>query len=151
MLCLVIPEFDDLGRLPPGVHFASWDEIVARFGGSAWRRRLLAGLKGALASLKTAGCCVVYIDGSFVTAKRTPGDFDACWEEAGVEPDVLDPVLLEFSNKRSAQKAKFRGELFPASDTADPDGNSFVKFFQTDKATGDPKGIIAIDLTAWQP
>jgi hypothetical protein len=151
MLCLVIPEFDGLGRLPPGVHFASWDEIVARFGGSVWRRRLLTGLKNALGSLKTAGCSVVYIDGSFVTAKVRPGDFDACWEEVGVDPDLLDPVLLEFSNKRAAQKAKFQGELFPASDAADLHGNSFITFFQTDKATGDPKGIIAIDLTGWQP
>lgn len=151
MLCSVIPEFDDLGRLPPGVHFASWSEIVARFGGSAWRRTLLAGLEGALVSLKIAGCSVVYVDGSFVTAKQMPGDFDACWDELGVDPDVLDPVLLDFTNKRAAQKSKFRGEMFPASSFADPHGNSFLKFFQTDKATGDPKGIIAIDLKAWQP
>lgn len=147
----MIPEFDDLGRLPPGVHFASWDEIVSRFGGSVWRSTLLAGLKEALLSLKNAGCPVAYIDGSFVTAKGSPGDFDACWDEVGVDPDVLDPVLLDFTRKRAAQKAKFRGELFPASSFADPQGNSFLKFFQIDKATGDPKGIIAIDLAGWQP
>jgi len=151
MLCLVIPEFDHLGRLPPGVHFASWTEIVSRFGESAWRRTLLAGLKEALISLKTAGCAVAYVDGSFVTAKQMPGDFDACWNEVGVDPDALDPVLLDFNNKRAAQKSKFRGELFPASNFADPHGNSFLKFFQTDKATGDPKGIVAIDLLGWQP
>src|SRR5579885_1526760 len=83
MLCRVIPEFDELGRLPPGVHAASWDEIVARFGGSAWRARLLDGLRSALLSLKSAGCTVAYIDGSFVTAKGEPGDFDACWDEVG--------------------------------------------------------------------
>jgi hypothetical protein len=151
MLCCVIPEFDDLGRLPPGVHSASWEEIVARFGGTAWRSRLLVGLRGALLSLKTAGCAVAYIDGSFVTSKGEPGDFDACWDEVGVDPDVLDAVLLDFSNKRAAQKAKYGGELFPASSFADPRGRSFLQFFQIDKATGDPKGVIAIDLTGWQP
>lgn len=25
-----------------------------------------------------------YLDGSFVTSKDTPGDFDGCWEEANV-------------------------------------------------------------------
>lgn len=151
MLCRVIPEFDDLGRLPPGVHFASWSEVVSRFGGSVWRTSLLAGLKDALLSLKSAGCTVAYVDGSFVTAKGDPGDFDACWDEVGVDPDMLDPVLLDFSKKRAGQKAKFRGELFPALNLADPHGNSFLKFFQTDKATGDQKGIIAIDLARWQP
>ena len=38
------------------------------------------------------------------------------------------------------------GELFPASIIADSDGLSFLDFFQTDKDTGTPKGIIAIDL-----
>lgn len=151
MLCVVIPEFDHLGRLPPGVHHASWNEIVSRFGGSVWRVSLLGGLKDALASLKAAGCKVAYIDGSFVTAKDSPGDYDACWHEVGVDPEALDPVLLDFSRKRAAQKAKFRGELFPASAAADPQGNSFLKFFQTDKATGEQKGIIAIDLTRWEP
>ena len=38
------------------------------------------------------------------------------------------------------------GELFPASIIAGTDGLSFLEFFQTDKDTGRPKGIIAIDL-----
>lgn len=147
----MIPEFDALGRLPPGVHTAAWSEIAARFGGSAWRGRLLVGLRGALLSLKAAGCAIAYIDGSFVTAKEAPGDFDACWDEVGVDPDLLDPVLLDFANKRAAQKAKFGGELFPATGPADVAGNSFLQFFQVDKATGDQKGIIAIDLKVWQP
>ena len=80
-----------------------------------------------------------------------PGDFDACWDEIDVDPDLLDPVLLEFSNSRAAQKAKFSGELFPASGDADGKGTSFVTFFQIDKATGDQKGIVAIDLVEWRP
>lgn len=147
----MIPDFDSLGRLPPGIHVASWAEMVARFGGSAWRGRLLEGLRLALLSLKAAGCKVAYVDGSFITEKADPGDFDGCWEEVGVEPDALDPVLLDFRQKRAAQKAKFGGELFPAAALADSAGTSFLAFFQTDKATGDPKGIIAINLTGWQP
>ena len=38
------------------------------------------------------------------------------------------------------------GELFPTSIIADTDGLSFLEFFQTDKETGIPKGIVAIDL-----
>ena len=93
-----------------------------------------------------AGCRTAYLNGSFVTSKETPNDYDACWEEAGVDPTVLDPVLLTFDPGRATQKAKYMGELFPASVVADADGLSFFEFFQSDKDTGNPKGIIAIDL-----
>ena len=32
-----------------------------------------------------------------------------------------------------------------------PSGRTLLEFFQTDKQTGDPKGIIALDLREWQP
>ena len=57
-------------------------------------------------SLRLAGCRTVYIDGSFVTNKEIPNDFDACWEEAGVAPELLDPVLLRFDAGRAEQKAR---------------------------------------------
>ena len=90
----------------------------------------------------------MYIDGSFVTAKEKPNDFDACWEPTGVDPNLLDPVLLDFNNRRLAQKLKYGGELFPATSKAEatPPYRTFLDFFQRDKATGKPKGIIALDL-----
>ena len=106
---------------------------------------LLEGLRRALEALQKAGCKRVYIDGSFVTAKVEPLDFDGCWEMDGVDPDNLDPVLLKFANKRAAQKAKYRGEFFLADSDADPAGTRFIEFFQRDK-DGNAKGIIAIDL-----
>ena len=44
------------------------------------------GLRAALENLKRAGCRTVYVNGSFVMNKYVPNDYDACWEEAGVEP-----------------------------------------------------------------
>lgn len=141
-----IPAFDDGGLLPPGVHWAKWSELVKRFGGSPWRQQLLAGFKDALENLKNAGCRTVYLDGSFVTAKAVPNDYDVCWDESGVNPMALDPVLLIFDPGRATQKAKYGGEFFPASYKASPEGFSFYEFFQTDKETGEAKGIIAINL-----
>ena len=106
----------------------------------------MIGFRAAIENLKDAGCGTVYLNGSFVTSKATPNDYDACWEEAGVDPTALDPVLLTFDAGRAAQKAKYLGELFPASIIADAEGLSFLEFFQTDKETGRPKGIVAIDL-----
>ena len=83
---------------------ATWTETITAYGTSPWRLQLLAGLKAALDNLKAAGCRRAYIDGSFVTAKEHPGDFDACWELAGVVASRLDPVLLIFDPGRAAQK-----------------------------------------------
>ena len=58
---------------------------------------------------------------------------------------MLDLVLLTFGNRRAAQKAKYHGELFISSSRADG-GLTFLDFFQRDKATGNQKGIIGINL-----
>jgi hypothetical protein len=142
----VIPSFDGHGNLPPGVHFASWDEIVSRYGTNEYRTELLRGFRAALDSLRAAGCRRVYLDGSFVTDKKQPGDFDACWEIDGVDPDLLDPELLDFSHRRAAQKRRYGGELFVADSPAEPDGAVFRDFFQRQRGTDALKGIIAIDL-----
>ena len=112
------------------------------------REQLLDGLRAAINSLRAAGCSRVYLDGSFVTSKDVPGDFDACWQTSGADPGVLDPVLLDFSDRRAAQKAKYGGELFPAEVAAEPGGMRFVDYFQRDRVTGAAKGIVAIDLGA---
>jgi hypothetical protein len=144
----VIPAFDAGGNLPPGIHPTTWDEVVTRYAINTRRRELADGLLDALRSLKHAGCQTAYLDGSFVTAKELPGDFDACWEVAGVNAGRLDRVLLDFSDRRAAQKARYGGELFPAETAAEPAGTTFLDYFQRDRDTGQPKGIIAIDLGA---
>ena len=144
----MLPEFNADGLLPPGVHVAEWEELVGRFGYNPWRVRLLIGLGSALDNLKLAGCRTAYIDGSFVTSKEYPNDFDGCWDEVGVDPLALDPALLDFGNGRVAQKAKYYGEFLPASVVEVASGLSFLDFFQTTE-TGERKGIVAIDLEGW--
>ena len=144
----MIPSVDERGNLPPGIHPATWDEIVERYATNERRRQLLEGLRVAIESLRAAGCARIYLDGSFVTEKDAPGDFDACWEVSGVEPALLDPVLLDFTDRRAAQKARYGGELFPAQLAAEPGGTAFLDYFQRDRQTGEPKGIVALDLEA---
>ncbi len=91
---------------------------------------------------------MIYLDGSYVTGKPRPNDFDACWDPAGVEPAKLDPVFLEFANGRAGQKAAFKGEFFPSSMICTDVGQAFVDFFQVDRFTGKQKGIISIPLSA---
>jgi len=106
-------------------------------------------MRAAFESLKSAGCQTVYIDGSFVTAKDAPSDFDCCWEPNGVDGNLLDRVLLEFIPNTAGQKAKYYGELFP-NVVEGNSGSLFLEFFQIDKDNGEPKGIVALDLRRMQ-
>lgn len=134
--------------LPPGVHTASLEDVATAFATNAWRRGLFGGLVLASGKLRLAGCPTIYVDGSYVTGKPMPGDFDACWDPTGVDPAKLDPVFLDFANSRAAQKAAFKGEFFPSSMMCVDVGKSFVDFFQQDRFTGKQKGIISIPLSA---
>jgi hypothetical protein len=131
----VIPDFDPItGNLPSGEHAATWQDMPDRFGHTPWRRQVLTGMLEALRLLKVAGCVRAYIDGSFVTVKEEPGDFD-----------LVDERLLTFDRGRATQKAAFFGELFIADARADPQGTLLRDFFQTDRE-GRRKGIVVIDL-----
>ena len=133
--------------LPPGVYAADMTAIKKHFAYNEWRRQLYGGLLKACVNLAAAGCQSLYLDGSFVTEKPKPGDFDACWEPDGVDSCLLDPVFLDFTNSRANQKLKFGGEFFPATTTADAKGRTYLEFFQVEKFTNQPKGIVQIDLS----
>ena len=73
----MIPQLNPAsGYLPPGVHHADWCEVAGRFAGNSHRGRLTDGLLAACLNLAGAGCGELLLDGSFVTAKELPGDYD---------------------------------------------------------------------------
>jgi hypothetical protein len=118
------------------------------FATNAWRRELFDGLVLAAGKLRSAGCTTIYLDGSYVTGKPKPRDFDACWDPSGVDRSKLDPLFLDFRNRRASQKGAFRGEFFPSSMMCVDVGQTFVDFFQLDRFTGKQKGIISVSLSA---
>lgn len=139
---MLLPPFDKRGNLPTGVHHTSWVEFVKRFNTTPHRARLIAGLCEALRVLRSVGCTHAYIDGSFVTSKVTPGDYDALWDTANVDVQTLfrvEPLFLNLGGQSTAQKAKYMGEFYTAT-------SAFLDFFQTDKHTGEAKGIVSLDL-----
>jgi len=76
---LPIPPFRDDGWLPVGHHQATWEEVVARFEGKPGSQRaILTGklleLRDSLRSLGVTG--YLLLNGSYVSAKSEPGDFD---------------------------------------------------------------------------
>ncbi|MXY08642.1 MAG: hypothetical protein F4Y61_08345 [Rhodothermaceae bacterium] len=149
----MIPELIEIARspwpiLPAGIHRADFAAVERRFASNKKRRELFGGLIEASRILNRAGCQHLFLDGSFVTKKPIPNDYDVCWDPHGVDRQLMDPVFFDFRNNRAAQKERFGGEFFPSTSQASPFGPSFLEFFQIEKSSGKQKGIIKVQLDA---
>jgi hypothetical protein len=138
----MIPTFNSRGVLPLGEHETTMEEIESRFGFTEDRKRQMIGLKEAMKNLEGAGVRQVWIDGSFVTKKPNPGDVDGCWDPVGVDPDLLDPVFLDFTDFGKAMKDKYGVDFYPNVVEAGS-GQVFSRFFQSDR-NQNPRGILTI-------
>jgi hypothetical protein len=100
-----IPDFDDNGDLPAGVHRASMEEIVARFGSITQARRLatasLLEIYRLVKDTRKLDRFIIY--GSYVTAKPNPNDVDiflVMTEEFEVD-ELTDETRVIFSHDRA--------------------------------------------------
>jgi Family of unknown function (DUF6932) len=73
-----LPEFDEQGDLPVGVHQATLDEVLTRFGyGTPPRQLVMAQLVRIYELARATGKLLRFgIFGSYVTAKPAPHDID---------------------------------------------------------------------------
>lgn len=146
---MALPDFDDAGNLPPGVHPAARAEVAARFGYTLARQALVDGLARSLDLLATVGCRRAWLDGSFVTRSertvgRDPADFDLCWEIAGVDLAALarrEPALNPLRPDRQAVRRRYGGDLFFV---LEPLSIGLLEDFQHDR-DGRRKGIVLLD------
>lgn len=145
-------EFDINGNLPSGIYETTINEIEEHYSFSPKRKKLIQGLKEMLKVFKDIGCENFYLDGSFVTNKLEPGDYDACWEKNDdIDWDKIKnkyPELLIFKPPREEQKNKYSGEAFISDTPAIMVAGKyilFIDFFQRDRK-GHPKGILLIKL-----
>jgi hypothetical protein len=128
------------------MHLATLAEVEAVFVTTPRRRRLFEGLRLAIQNLHAAGVLRVFIDGSFVTTKADPNDIDGCWEwTEEVHLDLLDPVLLDFTQARRAMRDKYGVDFFLATWVEAGSGLTFLDFFQRNREDA-PKGIVQLDL-----
>lgn len=75
---MALPAFNSQGDLPEGLHKATLDEVLARFGsGSESRRQVTAVLQGIHRLVTATGRLERFvIFGSYITAKPEPRDVD---------------------------------------------------------------------------
>ncbi len=130
-----IPQFNEHGLLPEGVHDCTMAELAARVGNfqsSDRRPQLFARLERFVAELRRGGFArELVVDGSFVTAKPAPNDIDlilvmpADWDlAADLTPDHYNLI----SKKRVRNRFGF-DMLLVCEQSADYQRG--VNFFQS--------------------
>lgn len=97
----------ETGLLPPGEHNMTLEQIDHLFGHTSHRRYLLEMLHKVCLILKTAGVPQIWINGSFVTSKHRPGDYDICYE---ITEDIFK-ALPDYPFKQERADTLIRGEF----------------------------------------
>jgi hypothetical protein len=73
----MIPDYDDNGYLPLGIHRATMEELAARFGQESELRQVqMESLRWLVDLARKAGVQRIVVNGSFVTEKLEPNDVD---------------------------------------------------------------------------
>jgi hypothetical protein len=73
----MIPDYNDNGYLPPGIHRATVEEMATRFGQeSEVRQAQMESLRWLIDLARKAGVQRIVVNGSFVTEKLEPNDVD---------------------------------------------------------------------------
>ena len=142
----MIPEFQDDGYLPEGLHLATEAEALFRFGTSTrQRQRLALQLRRWVLLARCVEAKRFFVDGSFVTAKPEPNDLDAViWipSDFSASVDRGDLEAIELENMLATRRPE---ELFAAEDSRD--WYDWVEFFsRTREADGRCKGIVELEL-----
>ena len=151
-LSVMIPSLVSLPKvrykvLPIGIHETTLLEVQNVYSYNPVRLNLFNGFVRGAKALAYAGCKTIFLNGSYVTSKEIPGDFDACWDPEGIEIRRLDPVFLELDPPRDKQKAKFYGEFLHTRLIETSTEMNFVEFFQRLPYNENLKGILRIDTT----
>ena len=147
-----IPSFRDDGWLPEGHHAATWEEIADTLGGEpdSIRAKVFAGLlawRDAVRAKRLSG--LVILDGSFVSAKPDPGDFDLLfvYDVASEEVRDRDPKARELLDMMLC-KTRYGGDVVTFSENT---ARQYPQFFPLDtfdlvKVTMRPKGVLEVRI-----
>jgi len=132
----MIPDFDERGYLPQGIHRAAIAEVLARFGETSELRRAQAeSLQWLIPLCKPAGILRLIINGSFVTDVAEPNDVDCVL--------LLGPAYNEYSEAAANLE---RGLPFLSLQIVrQVRFDELVHFFGTDRGRHG-KGIVEIIL-----
>ena len=141
----MIPELTGEGMLPPGRHEATVEEIRRRFGsGNLVRSRLMKGLDAVLRMARKVGADLLYLDGSFVTDKKEPGDWDAVLLlPAGAR--IWSKEAIALADRPDVRK-RYDGDLFTVSEEDTEVLAHYVEGVFVHDRNGRAKGLVVLRL-----
>lgn len=133
----MIPDFNENGYLPAGIHAATLEEITARFGQQSELRRVqMESVRWLVDLARRVGISRIVVNGSFVTDKLKPNDIDCVL--------LIVPRLPRDPN---AEDELLEGVPYVSMELVDQD--AFDQFTQRTFATDRnliPKGMIEVLL-----
>lgn len=141
-----LPQFNENGLMPPGIHDASLDDLSERFGQSPRRRQLLENFRLYFVELqKWPLAKAVLVDGSFVTDIAEPNDIDLVLvlrDDYDLSRSV-SPFEYNLWSRRRVQRV-FGFDLFAVRPNS-IDYTRFVDFFsQVRDHPGLIKGLVRV-------
>ena len=144
---MVLPEFTRSGDLPVGVHAATLEEVLSRFGSGSAQRRLCAGRLGHVYDLarRTGHLHRFVVFGSFVTHKTEPNDIDVILVmDDGFRLESCPQELLGLFDHAVAE-ARYGASVFWTRPSAllGESLEEFVAYWQT-RRDGSKRGIVAV-------
>ena len=146
-----IPEFDEHGHLPEGVHDCTLPEIGERFGWNDHRQKLVDGLIACVQNeIRPDFQQPVLVDGSFVTDKPEPGDVDIALDFQDASDEVKWQGFLFFSNEKTRIDKKYGVDLWVRIPNLTKDFSTFFQYLgekrgrQTKLDTKRLKGILKV-------
>jgi hypothetical protein len=146
---MALPEFNQLGDLPVGVHSATLDEVITRFGRGTPQRQLVTGKLRRIHQLaqSTGKVLRFVIFGSYITAKPAPNDVDIIlvMHDDFCEDDYAPDVLPVFNHMRA--HAELGASVFwtRPSTVLLESVDDFIAYWQT-KRDLTQRGIVEITL-----
>ena len=139
LILLGIPELNEHGLLPAGIHVCGFDQVKAIFGSSTPRRvELWEKLIRAVEKIRSIGLITsIYMDGSFTTSKPDPGDIDIVLELPPPSPQIqalirtLDSSVLNIFDQ-DFMKQNYDLDVWPWNPSVPPNTPyDLIYFFQT--------------------
>lgn len=144
---MALPALNELGDLPPGVHQATLDQVVERFGSDRGQRGLCTRRLLHIYALaqRTGNLQRFIIFGSYVTAKLEPNDVDVVL----VMDDAfrLEKCPVEFRGlfNHAVAQARYGASIFwirPGL-LIDENVEDFLAYWET-KRDGSRRGIVKV-------
>jgi hypothetical protein len=142
-----LPDFNAAGDLPPGIHRATMEEVMARFGGATRARwRCIQNLRHIYGLAESTGDLERFIVfGSFVSNKAEPNDIDVIMLMSDTFQPNRAPIQARGLFDHAVAQARFGASVFwiTRSITLGEPVEEFMAHWQS-KRDGTLRGIVEV-------